>query len=325
MYKVLSKEEFFKKIYYQKTEGLCVEDIYKSFFEEIIHRLEKNRKYYAVIGNIDGSISRGINNNTSDVDMHLFGITEDEKIVYELFAEPATINGSEYIYDLSVHVFDATIKALETYNAIEKKYPTVFYRTEEEKQIYSSNNLHWNGRYRPDGEIYELSQLLLADTIFVNKRYMNLVDLKEFYTRFKTIDVMDLQFVRAYGNYNNLMKDGQEFVLVRKYLYTLYEIFCCNYIIERHGKPPQIFMELLNGQQISEAVREEVIDVYRLNYISKKHKTENKCKSIALLNNYIRDSLIDLKEKMAVYDKGESWYELVKEEQSLKPIVFYYE
>lgn len=321
---MISKEEYWNKIFFQTTLELNKEEIYSCFFSQIVPKLEKN-KFYPLFGNIDGSISRGMNNNTSDVDMHVFGETNNDEIIYELISEEGEIKEKNIVFDIAAHSANIAKQRLSEYNKKIKKYPTIFYRSEDEKEIYSMEKIHWNVRYRPDGEIFELLQFLIADSIFIRKKDEKLINMQELYYMYKTVDMMDLQFVRAYGNYNNLIKDNQDAVLVRKYLYTLYEIFFCKWILKYKSRPPLIFLELFKKQDLDKEQQDCILEVFNLNKNAGEHKTKNKCERKPVLNTYIKKSLEQLITEIARYNPEENYLEIINNtEEARKQQIFYF-
>ena len=321
---MISKEDYFKKIFHQSLSDISKDEIYQAFFSEIVPMLETQKSFRPLFGNLDGSISRGMSNNTSDVDMHIFGETDHIDIALELSYAEASLRNRKVTYDIALHAYNITLESLTDYNARNKKYPTVFYRTEKEKNAYSPQHIHWNIRYRPDGEIFELLQFLIADTIFIRKIQEEKIGLQKMYEKYRTIDILDLQFVRAFGNYNNLMKDDQKEVLVRKYLYTLYEIFFCNWILEKQTRPPLDFRELFRGQALEEDIIENIIQVFDFNQNAAEHKSKQKCPRQPLVNSYICEKLTTLQEKISGYDPKVTYSQIIANTEISRRQKIYY-
>ncbi len=321
----MQKEEYNALVYNQDALGIDDKEIYSTFFKQIIPKIEENRGIKVLFGNQDGSRARGMSNQSSDIDMHFFGETENLEITYELMCEEGQIADRTIVYDLAPHCLKRTLENVTAYGDVIRKYPTVFYRTDEEKKKYSPENIHWNIRYREDGEIFEFIQFLIADTIFINRQEKEKVDMNYFYRLVKTVDMLDLQFVRAYGNYNNLMI-GKEEVLVRKYLYTLYEIFFCRWMIEYGTRPPMVLEELIRGgQELNKDVRQSVHRLMEVNRTSTGHKTKLKCCVDVVLNDYIGEMLEQLQDKIASYDREERYASIIErtEPERRQKIIFY--
>ncbi len=306
-----TKDEYWSLVYHQGKSAFQRDRIYDTFFREVVPALDQNKKLRVLFGNHDGSLSRGLSNKTSDIDMHIFCNTPDRDATYELLWAKAEIDGIPTAYDLAPHCWDVTREAIAAYDGVTRRYPSVFYRSREEQEKYSPENIHWNVRYRDDGEMFEFTQFLIADEVFICEREREQLTLPRLCRMVRTIDLMDLQYVRAYGNYHQLM-EGQEPVLVRKYLYTLYELFLCYWIVRYGTKPSTVFQNLLAGQELSDRVRESVDRVLELNAEGKEHKTRLKCEADATLNAYIRDSLAELKEKLASYPAQERFDALME-------------
>lgn len=322
---MLSQEEYYKKIFHQSLTDISKDEIYQAFFSEIVPMLEKEKSFKPLFGNLDGSISRGMSNDTSDVDMHIFGETDNLEITFELEYGEAFIKNRKVTYDIALHAYEVTLKALDDYNSRAKKYPTVFFRTEEEKNTYSFQKIHWNVRYRPDGEIFELLQFLIADSIFIRNKDEVKIGLNQMYEAYRTIDMLDLQFVRAYGNYNNLMKNDQEEILLRKYLYTLYEIFFCNWILEKQTRPPLDFRELLKEQKVDPAVFENILQVFELNHTATEHKSKQMCTKQPVINEYVFNELIVLEKKISEFDPKARYSQIIENtEKSRRQKIYYF-
>ncbi len=305
-----SKESHYSNVYYQKADCFTTDKIYKIFFEEVVPALKKQEGLRVTFGNMDGSISRGLSNSSSDVDMHVFGETDDDTITYRLLVGEAQIDGQNISYDLAPHSQNVTFQSVKEYDSRKRRYPSNFYRTDEEREKYSPEKIHWNVRYRDDGEMFEYTQFLIANTCFISKNHQYANEIERFYKKIRTIDLMDLQYVRAYGNYQNVIM-GKVKVLVRKYLYTLYEIFICNWIMMYHSKPSMVFGELMDKQDLTDEEREAFNSLLKTNAEAKEHKTKLMCESNPVINRYICNKLDDLKVRFERYPVSERWDRII--------------
>lgn len=305
----MTREEYYNQIF-NKTPAVCSnENLYRVFFEQAVLKLKDHKGLNVLFGNQDGSRSRGLSNRSSDIDMHVFGKTDNPKIAYELMWEEGEDGGQTIVYDIAPHCAEFTLQEVEAYGSVARRYPTVFYRTQEEENKYLPENIHWNIRYREDGEIFEFIQFLIADTIFLNESAQ--INMERFYQLVKTVDMLDLQYVRAYGNFQHYIK-GKEEVLVRKYLYTCYELFFCEWMIQKGTRPPMVFQELMEGVTLKNDVMQSIYRLLKQNEQNGGHKTKLTCAADKKLNQYLAQMLQQLRQKIADYDIQEKYFRVIQ-------------
>lgn len=114
-------------------------------------------------------------------------------------------------------------------------------------------------------------------------------------------DALDYEYSRAYMNYNNALNGTS--VNVRKYLYTLNELFTIQWIIDNHSFAPK-FRELLHYMKVSDIVCNSII---RLLNVNENHPKQSGCiVKDDILNSYIGEELIRLRDLISGYTNAKS-------------------
>lgn len=246
----------------------------------------------ALFGAVGGSVSLGLNNRTSDTDYYIVTdqIGQNDVELMELRIEGKDI-------DFMCVNIETIINKINEYNDCQHFYPTYFYR----KKNMESKILTVKDYNRPDFPREVIMRIFLADEILEFTEG----SIQKYYEKIKDgllkIDIWDYHFTRAYGNYQNYIKDKDE-VLVRKYLYTIHQLFTCDWIINCKGKPPMDFHKLLFTQKDSWII-EKAGELQRINQNATNQKEKQKIACDKDLNLYIQKQLEETLNEMKISEK----------------------
>lgn len=218
----------------------------KAVIESTLDEIQKKYKVTVLFGSIIGSRSMNLNNNTSDLDFYL---------IFENSRHNNNHNRNQKQKDITINwLFPPDIEIISKYiqynrkDKLKTKIDFVcfeIYRVLDSVNDYISNNTKFPTYYykkgisNDDGQflIYRiLSSDYLWDRKYIKKNYEKLKK------TFVKINILDYYFTRARGNLDNYLQD--ERVRVRKYLYTLHEIYCIKWILTYNSIPPLDFYEL---------------------------------------------------------------------------------
>lgn len=293
------------KIHFQNPVELDLYELSKVFISDVLPRIEKKYGIRALMGNVDGSLSRGMSNASSDIDIRLYCDSEDLCLDKYLVCEEIVVEKQKYTLEISLHNISKSIDSLRLELAKEKKYPTCFFRKENEETDYSEENATDNIRQNKDYEFYELFSFLSSDVIFSME---NNIDLEWIKDNFLVIDALDNQFIRAYGNYNKTIKD-KESIVVRKYLNTLWEILYCEWVLDVDSVPPYNINTLIEKSNMEKTVKSEIEKVFEHNN-KNIIKEKNFMPKSKVLNAYINEKIGILDSKIRNYDKSRKWNSL---------------
>lgn len=296
--------------------------VYQAISKNIVD-IEERIEGKIIFGRCAGSRVQGLNSVVaSDEDFHIFveGAQEfkrQEAAKYGLKTigggniNPYKIeldNGTVADLDIDIIFLEEIEKELQ--ESTIKDYPTNLYRTKQEdeeiSQVYKSKALRLQRDY---GE-WVLQLLILNDTIWLADQY-SLSRLNSIYEAFKTIDILDAFFVRAYGNYHHFMEGNQK-VLVRKYLYTLYQLGAIRWIIEKRVKPPMNFERLLEGMGLEEELFTHIMKMKKSNHDSTIYKGHYLERADELINQYIKETLEYAEIVIREYDRNETFIKIVR-------------
>ena len=111
-------------------------------------------------------------------------------------------------------------------------------------------------------------------------------------------DGLDYQYTRAFLNYVNYLE--QDKVGVRKYLYTLYELFAIRWIADARTYPPP-FTDLLLYVAPEEMVWREISKLYDMN--GRAPKEENHVSPNHVINEYIFEELRAARARIETFAK----------------------
>lgn len=210
-----------------------------------------------LFGAVGGSYSLGLQNRTSDVDVYLMLENLDfqgVKTVHHTFR----VNESAVSGDFLCIDYHQALEELRNYLFKEKKYPTKFYYTDEEKKNY----LEKKDMERPDFMRGMFYRIFLADELIGQKEAKKF--LAEYGRKLKVKDIVDYQFSRVYGNYKEKI-EGKRRVEIRKYLYCIHEVLTCKSLMESAKKPPMLFMDLLEKSKLDVGLNKILLDLYEWN------------------------------------------------------------
>lgn len=300
-----------------------ITSLYKAIGSEIdeFEQITGGEIYF---GRRAGSSVQGLNSAASDVDLHLFGSASPEYKHNEAIKFDRDVIGGGNIYDYELNVDDEVVlldvdfifmdevyrKITEFEDKALTKFPSKYYRSEEEHQELSGNYLGKVFRIRSDYELWMHQQFLGSDYLWLKKyEYVDL--LQEQYRKRKTIDILDAYFSRADGNYEHHFAQKTN-VVARKYLYALHQILTFLWIADKKSLPPMLFESLLSGSGLKEDIVNRIRTVWNLNSKTTIYKTKYEIPADDSINNFIKENILLMKEKIENYDTNESYFEILK-------------
>lgn len=229
-----------------------------------------------LFGAVGSSTALNLANKHSDVDVYLV-INNDAHSLSGVNIYNFSFSGIEYEF-ICVPI-DELIQECEKYNAIEHRYPTRFYRTQDETDKIKLTE----DSERPDYKREMVMRIYMADSILEFEKG----SAKKNYEKLKKgcllIDIWDSYFNRAYGNYYEKIK-GHEQVLLRKYLYAISEMTICRLLLKEYKKPIMDFKRMFTVPYCPYADT-EIIGL--CNKLWEDNQTINTCKE----NTYIPANL----------------------------------
>lgn len=251
-----------------------------------IGEIEKQIGYKIICGAAGGSYSLGLQNASSDVDCYMIIDCEESSDVIHVNKE-MDILGKTIAVDFMCVAYQDIIQEIKIYLEKDKKYPTVFFRTEQEEKA----NAGKKDVCRPDFKRSVLFRVLLSDEVLRLEEFKkNHEDFKE---GIRIVDIIDYQFTRIYGNYMGNVKD-KGFVPVRKYLYILHEICTCECLMRSPCKPPMHLLDLADCATLDTVLKSKLVNLYLQNRKAVKEKEAVlTCKDMEL-NEFIREKLSEI-------------------------------
>lgn len=176
-----------------------------------------------LFGAVGGSVSINLSNKSSDVDFYLITKNSPQQIIKTVILPEQ--------YNLKVDFMCVSapevIEECQKYYTVPHDYPTRFYRKKCENEKIMKQKDYERSSFKRE----IVMRIFMAQHIieFQNN------SVKNYYMKMKKglilLDIWDSYFERAYGNYYEYIK-GHNNVLIRKYLYTIHEIFICHFLIE---------------------------------------------------------------------------------------------
>lgn len=116
-----------------------------------------------VFGAVGGSYSLGLQSRNSDIDFYL--IVDDEQLVQVVHKKINLLIQKKHVtIDFMCVSYQEILREIERYKSLQKKYPSVKYRTEKEWR----ENINKGDIDRPDFKRSILFRVLLSDGI-INK------------------------------------------------------------------------------------------------------------------------------------------------------------
>lgn len=271
-----------------KKEILNVE-IISHFLKNSIDEAEKQIGCKIVFGAVGGSYSLGLQNRSSDIDFYL--IVDNDKLFGVLHQKMnIVVQGEEKTIDMMCVSYQEILREIEIYKNIPKQYPTVMHRTEEEKRKHISKG----DTERPDFIRSVLFRVLLSDEIinreWTENRY------REFKDGLRIVDIIDYQYTRIYGNYNEKIRN-MDLVPIRKYLYVIHQICTCRCLMYCTQKPPMNFIEIVNRAVSDILLKDKIFSLYEKNRNSVRDKSIELADKDEAINHFILQSV----EKIRIY------------------------
>ncbi len=262
-----------------------VDDI-SQVLENSIGRIEKEIEYKILFGAVGGSYSLGLQNSSSDIDLYLI-LDSDE--IWNVFEKKIGIyiHGKHRAIDCICVSYQEMIREIKKYINKPKQYPTVLFRNEEEKK----DNIGKKDIERLDFKRSILFRILLSDKI-INKGVAQ-IKFREFKDGMKIADIIDYHYTRIYGNYHEKIINN-DFIPVRKYLYTVHEICTCMYLMYNKGKPPMNMIALIDSVLSDVLLKDRIYKLYEKNRDTLKNKREELTKKDEFLNQFILKSMEEI-------------------------------
>ncbi|MEE0686830.1 MAG: nucleotidyltransferase domain-containing protein [Lachnospiraceae bacterium] len=254
---------------------------------QVVPLLEKEINRNCLFGAVVGSTASGLANTGSDIDFVM--VTEGDAF-NKVITKDYVVEDKEIGF--MILALDDLLDACEKYLSVEHKYPICMYRTKEEEEIMAKLKPQERSDY-----IREMAIVLFFQSPKVIEYKQGILDAykDKLVKGVRFIDIWNYQFVRIYGNFNNEIKEKKE-VLIRKYLYTVYEIMLGEYLLKNENMkrlPTVNFYEWVNNiYDWSEDERVKNI-VNKLYNMHKQQNLDKKYKVLAepLLNEWIKKSI----------------------------------
>lgn len=261
--------------------------IIHNYLDKNIKELECEIHREVLFGALGGSYSVGLENLTSDIDFYLICSGEyDDKVL--CLSKEFEYNGQERKIDFMCVGIETAYKQ----NILYKKngnYPSCFYRNLHQDKIAQLPDIQ-----RPDFPKDVLFRTLMSDNIWKNSSVG--YDLGAINRYICVMDVLDYNYIRAYGNYVNYI-ENKDVVMLRKYLYALHEIFTCLWVVRYAEKPPMDFINLLKGF-CDLKIKNKVKQMYNLNKNADKSKRHCLVAADIEINQYIWEGLTIVKRRI---------------------------
>lgn len=254
--------------------------------ERNICQIEQSLGFTALFGAVGGSLGFHLSSGGSDIDFYLIVEWKNQK---GQMMQSQMLEGRNV--DLVCVALDDVLDIWEGYRKEVHKYPTRFYRSDEEmKKIAGQKDIE-----RADYVREILIKIFLAEKVIVFCSGVIEEKHSQIQKCVYLIDAWDFQFNRAYGNYYESIH-GKEEVSVRKYLYTIHQVSLC-YAIMRGEEIVMDFEKMLSSHACP--CREDwfcdcCLDLFKKNKFYKGDKKGNKVPADARLNKWIEEKLKDI-------------------------------
>lgn len=232
----------------------------KNFFAVCIYYIKKYFSNYPELSveiiSLGGSRAIGLENQMSDYDFYM---------VYEGSSLYDKKKMTVWIETLPLDIRCCSCQTIKAHNVNYHpefiQYPSILYRTQKQMNENKINkNIDREDFYR--GLVY---QTLLNDMVWTQHPKEAYFDCMDHILDIRA--VADYYFTRAWGNYIYCIKDHTQ-ISIRKYLYTIYEILYCQWLLTKKIYPPFNFLELISS--ISEVCVYEIKELYVYNRIGEK-------------------------------------------------------
>lgn len=267
-----------------------------AFVGNYAYSFEAQYNIKLVTGQVSGGRRMGVSGVRSDNDFDLFF---ESKSLSEKSDPPKkitrtiTIDQNEIEVEFNFIRFSKLIdSAKEKLGLDVNKYPTVFYRSNEEKALYTKDNI----KHRRDRDEYYYTKfhyfIFNDHYLLFHKEYSDIIGKMCEYE--KLVDALDYYYVRAYGNYNDyLVQDDQ--ILVRRYLNCIWQIMSCKWLIEKRTIPPLNFLELKQNIITDRLLEKQINILFKINKETDADKAEIFTEPNSIINDYIAKELLYLK------------------------------
>lgn len=270
---------------------LNVEIISQGIMEAAVE-IEKAIGQKIMFGAVGGSYSMGLQNGSSDIDCYL--AVDNEKLFDVIHRKiNVTIQRKQMTIDFMCISYQEIFREIERYGKKQKQYPTVLYRTEEEKK----KNIGKKDIERPDFKRSVLFRILLSDKI-INK---GIVEAKkeEIVNGLGIIDIIDYHYTRVYGNYREVI-ENRKYIPLRKYLYVIHEICTCKCLMHSPAKPPMDYVVLVKNTISDTSLRKIANDLYEKN----RYATRDKKEELIYKNETVNQFIVELMDEICDYLKN---------------------
>ena len=244
-----------------------------------IKLLEKNYNINISLASVGGSTIIGLNNLSSS-DFDIYALAKDLRKDEITFKSPNI--------DIFCFAERYVIENMHSWELINHKYPTILYR-----------NLNQVTNEYDDSARSLIIKIMMSDLI-LRDNYL-FTDPKEVADGLKIINVIDYFYSRAYGSYKKFI--SCDIIPVRKYLYTLYNVYAIKWILQQKSKPIDFF-RLLSFYRADSNVCKKVISLYCMN-INSNSKDDLVINKDDEINNYIRENLTELQYEISTYSENQ--------------------
>ena len=258
---------------------------YLTDINKAIKLLEKNYNINVSLASSGGSTDIGLN-NISDSDFDIYALAKD------LRKDEITFKSQNI--DIFCFSEDYVIKNMHSWELICHKYPTILYRD------LNPNTNEYNDSAR------SLIMRIMISNLILRDNYL-LTNPKEVARGLIIINVLDYFYSRAYSSHKIFIECDN--IPVRKYLYTLYNVYAMKWVLQQKSRPLDFF-RLFSLYGANSNVCKKVISLYCMN-INSNSKDDLVINKDDEINNYIHENLTKLQFDISAYFEN-------KENETLK-------
>lgn len=241
-----------------------------------LQRIEEEYDCQIVLAGFIGSRVNGLGNESSDYDIRAIALSEQKQEEKNFFVSKVY---DTVCLETKIYWFDKIYEDSLEWDRLDKIYPTI--TGDLEHRLVHDDDMR---------SMIRLTRVepILHATSFLEK-YQLLAD-----KSLKIVDALDYEYSRAYMNYKKALSG--ENVNIRKYLYTLYEIFSIRWILQNKTYPKDFYTELSEMN-----MSQDVFDIIQmLLEINKTVLKENAfIEKQELLNAFIKQELLELEKEIS--------------------------
>lgn len=259
----------------------------KLYFEKKL--LEKNMKQInaklgaeILVCAIGGSLSFNLHNHASDLDV--YAIINSPCLDLNVVIKTICIQGQKF--DFMCVSYSALKKYSEGFDVNAKQYPTCFFRSEEENEAVKRKK----DVKRDDFPREIVQRIYISGQIMEFKEGNKQLVYETLKPTLSLMVVWNDYFIRARGNYNDFIK-GKDEVALRKYLYTISELYICTVLLHEEWVDIDFTRLVVDNNYFIGNVKCIVEELYQWNRESGVDKTSKLIKSNQELNIWIEQSL----------------------------------